>query len=257
MTGKALETRGTKITVQEKKQKRELSESRTHTQTPQNHNHRRRKMKLVWSPETASKAYIQTVQSCRVFRESGVAELVSAMAAGWNAQLIVETWSEGGVMATSVGLAVARGHTGGRHVCVVPDERSRSEYAHRMEEAGMSPEILVGEAEELMDALPGIDFMVVDSTRDNFCRVLSLAKLSNKGAVLICKNANSATTLSPSTFRWRSVLEEASRRIVRSVFLPVGKGLDIAHVSAIGCSPAKRWIKHVDQQSGEMHVIRR
>lgn len=191
-----------------------------------------------------------------------MAELVSAMAAGWNAQLIVETWSEGGVMATSVGLAVARTHTGGRHVCVVPDERSRSEYAERMGEAGMSAEIVVGEAEEVMEGLGGgIDFMVVDSTRGNFSRVLRLAKLSNKGAVLICKNVNSATNIASSSgFRWRSVLEEGSgsRRVVRSVFLPVGKGLDIAHVSAIGGgSAAKRWFKHVDQQSGEVHVIRR
>ncbi|XP_020228338.1 uncharacterized protein LOC109809435 [Cajanus cajan] len=210
-------------------------------------------MKLVWSPETASKAYIQTVQSCRVFRESGVAELVSAMAAGWKAQLIVETWSEGGAMATSVGLAVARGHTGGRHVCVVPDERSRSEYAERMAEAGMRAEMAVGEAEEVMEGLAGGDFMVVDSTRDDFSRVLGLAKLSAKGAVLICKNVNSGV----NGFGWRSVAEGASRRLVRSVFLPVGKGLDIAHVSAVGASAAKRWIKHIDQQSGEVHVIRR
>ncbi|KAH1132911.1 hypothetical protein AAZX31_05G050700 [Glycine max] len=216
-------------------------------------------MKLVWSPETASKAYIETVQSCRIFRESGVAELVSAMAAGWNAQLIVETWSEGGVMATSVGLAVARTHTGGRHVCVVPDERSRSKYAERMGEAGMSAEIVVGEAEEVMEGLAGgIDVMVVDSTRVNFSRVLRLAKLSNKGAVLISKNVNSATNSATSGFRWRSVLEEGSRRVVRSVYLPVGKGLEIAHVSAIGGgSAAKKWFKHVDQQSGEVHVIRR
>ncbi|GMP95999.1 hypothetical protein CsSME_00044836 [Camellia sinensis var. sinensis] len=45
-------------------------------------------MKLVWSPETASKAYIDTVKSCELFQESSVAELISAMAGGWNASLI-------------------------------------------------------------------------------------------------------------------------------------------------------------------------
>ncbi|XP_061348278.1 uncharacterized protein LOC133293690 [Gastrolobium bilobum] len=224
-------------------------------------------MKLVWSPETASKAYIDTVQSCKLFRESGVAELVSAMAAGWNAQLIVETWSQGGVIPTSVGLAIARRHTGGRHVCIVPDERSRLEYGERMSEAGMSPEIVVGEAEEVMDGLEGIDFMVVDSRRKEFYRVMRVAKLSSKGAVLLCKNANSRNA--PLGFKWRSLVdEEGSRRIVRSVFLPVGKGVDIAHVSAVGGNSVsttlkgghgrgKRWINYVDQQSGEVHVIRR
>lgn len=193
-----------------------------------------------------------------------MAELVSAMAAGWNAQLIVETWSQGGAIPTSVGLAIARAHTGGRHVCIVPDEGSRSEYAERMAEAGVSsPEIVVGEAEEAMDNLAGVDFLVVDGRRKDFSRVLRVAKLSSKGGVLVCKNAESRTA---SRFRWKSVVDEGSSRcVVRSVFLPVGKGLDIAHVSAVransgsaikGCG-GKRWIKHFDQRSGELHVIRR
>lgn len=202
---------------------------------------------------------------CQIFRESGVAELISAMAAGWNAQLIVETWSHGGVIPTSVGLAVARRHTGGRHVCIVPDERSRTEYEKNMAKAGMSPEILVGEPEEVMGGLVGIDFLVVDSRRKDFARVLRVAKLSGKGAVLICKNAN-CISKTGSSFIWRSVVAEGSRRLVRSVFLPVGKGLHMAHVSASGGdrSEAKvkggrghKWIKHVDQRSGDVHFIRR
>lgn len=199
-----------------------------------------------------------------------MAELISAMAAGWNTQLIVETWSQGGVIPTSVGLAVASRHTCGRHVCVVPDERSRSEYAKSMGEAGiMSPEIVVGEPEEVMGGLVDIDFLVVDSRRKDFPRVLRLAKLSGKGAVLICKNANSMISKMDSSFIWRSVVARgSSRRLVRSVFLPVGKGLHMAHFSATGgdnslkhkgtgSTHAKRWIKHVDQRSGDVHFIRR
>ncbi|KAA3460213.1 hypothetical protein E1A91_A12G238400v1 [Gossypium mustelinum] len=217
-------------------------------------------MKLVWSPETASKAYIDTVKSCELHHESGVAELVSAMAAGWNARFIVETWSQGGATATSVGLAVASSHTNGRHVSIVPDERSRLEYVEALEEAGMSPpEVIVGEPEEAMNRLNGIDFMVVDSQRRDFSRVLRLAKLSNRGAVLICKNASSKNG---SSFKWRSVIDDGSRRLVRSVFLPVGKGLDIAHIATSGGNSGsgkvqRRWIKHVDRQSGEEHVIRK
>ncbi|KAF3971782.1 hypothetical protein ACB098_06G187600 [Castanea mollissima] len=223
-------------------------------------------MKLVWSPETASKAYIDTVKFCELYQESGVAELVSAMAAGWNANFIVETWSKGSIMATSIGLAVASRHTGGRHVCIVTDEQSRLEYVEGMVEAGMSPEIIVGEAEEVMDELSGIDFMLVDCTRKDFTRILRLAKLSSRGAVLACKNASSLRTA--STFKWRSVLDGngngGSLRLVRSVFLPVGMGLDIAHVAASGnggnsgsSSGSVKWIKHVDQRSGEEHVIRK
>jgi hypothetical protein len=216
-------------------------------------------MKLVWSPETASKAYIDTVKSCELICESSVAELVSAMAAGWNARLIVETWSQGGTTTTSIGLAVASRHTGGRHVCVVPNQDSRLEYTKSMEKAGMSPEVVVGESEEVMVGLIGIDFLVVDSKHNYFDRILRVAKLGHQGAVLVCKNANRRVA---SDFRWRSVVDGVSRRIVRSVFLPVGKGLDIAHVATSGESLGSgkgenRWFKHFDRQSGEEYVIRK
>uniref|UniRef100_A0A7C8ZZ52 Uncharacterized protein n=1 Tax=Opuntia streptacantha TaxID=393608 RepID=A0A7C8ZZ52_OPUST len=212
-------------------------------------------MKLVWSPETASKAYIDTVKSCELYQESGVAELISAMAAGWNAKLIVEAWAQGGGATTSVGLAIAGGHTSGRYVCIAPDEHSRSEYASAMATAGASPEILVGEPEEVMAELDGIDFLVVDGRRQDFARFLRAAKLSHRGAVLVCKNA------AAEACRWRGVAEGGKYRVVRTAFLPVGQGLDIAHVAASGASgsskPTKwKWVKHIDQRSGEEHVIR-
>ncbi|CAN4077892.1 unnamed protein product [Withania somnifera] len=219
-------------------------------------------MKLVWSPEKASKAYIDTVKSCEIFQESSVAELISAMAAGWNAQMIVETWSKGGVTATSIGLAVASHHSGGKHICVVPDELSRTEYLQAMQRAGMSPEVIVSEPEKAMNGLTGIDFLVVDCRRDDFGRILGVAKLGQRGAVLICKNASSRVLV--SDFRWKSVLAGKSR-IVRSVFLPVGKGLDIVHVGATVSGGGNggsgkmesRWIRRVDRESGEEFVIRK
>ncbi|KAK6137676.1 hypothetical protein DH2020_028602 [Rehmannia glutinosa] len=218
-------------------------------------------MKLVWSPETASKAYIDTVKTCGLSNESGVAELVSAMAAGWNAKLVVETWSQGGPTATSVGLAVATHHTGGKHICVVPDESSKSEYVAAVRKHGQQPaDVMVGPPEKAVEGLEGIDFLVVDCRRNDFARILSVAKLGHRGAVLMCKNASSRAA---SDFRWRSVIGGKSR-IVRSVFLLVGKGLDIAHVGARGGGGGEgggegqsRWIKHIDQQSGEEFVIRK
>ncbi|KAL0331389.1 UNVERIFIED_CONTAM: hypothetical protein Sangu_1684400 [Sesamum angustifolium] len=193
-------------------------------------------MKLVWSPETASKAYIDTVRSCEVSQGSSVAELVSAMAAGWNTQLVVETWSKGGAVATSIGLAVATRHTGGRHICVVPDEESRSEYVDAMRKSGQqAEEVVVGQPEVAVEGLEGIDFLVVDGTRNDFVRILRVAKLGHRGAVLVCKNASSRAA---SDFRWRSVLDRKSR-IVRSVLLPVGQGLDIAHIGARGETKAR------------------
>ncbi|XVF22721.1 hypothetical protein REPUB_Repub12eG0195200 [Reevesia pubescens] len=215
-------------------------------------------MKLVWSPETASKAYIDTVKSCKNFEESDVAEFLSAMAAGWNSKLIVESWSYGGPIATSIGLAIAAHHTCGRHLCIVPDERSRSGFIKAMQEAGISSTVvIVGEAEEVMEGLEGVDFLVVDSKLKGFARVLRFAKLGQKGAVLACKNACHRAI---SGFRWHGVLERGTP-VVRSVLLPVGQGLDIAHIGANGGGmgskkASNRWIKLFDQQSGEEHVFR-
>ncbi|TKY63729.1 hypothetical protein E2542_SST13611 [Spatholobus suberectus] len=179
-------------------------------------------MKLVWSPETALKAYMDTVQSCEKFKESGVAELLSAMAAGWNTKFIVESWSYGGPVAASVGLAVAARNTGARHVCIVPDERSRVQYTKALAEMGVSPppEVVAGEAESAVARLEGLDFLVVDCKLREFARVLRVAKVSPRGAVLACKNAWQRTFR--GGFRWSAVLQRGMR-VVRSVFLPVGR----------------------------------
>jgi len=184
------------------------------------------------------------------------------MAAGWNAKLIVETWSHGSVIPTSVGLAIAAGHTSARHVCIVPDERSRSAYVAAVSSAvgggDISSEVLVGSPEEVMPELDEVDFLVVDGCRRDFGRVLRLAKLSHRGAVLVCKNAEAKA----ASFRWKTVVDGSKYRVVRTAFLPVGQGLDIAHVAASGGSSSssksgkRKWIKHVDRSSGEEHVIR-
>lgn len=180
------------------------------------------------------------------------------MAAGWSSTLIVETWTYGSPIATSIGLAVAAYHTCGRHVCIVPDERSRTEYVKSMQGAGMTrTEVIVGKAEEVMTELTGVDFLVVDCKQRDFVRVLRFVQLSHKGAVLVRKNAYQSAL---SGFGWHGVLKKGTR-VVRSVFLPVGKGLDIVNIgSSEGGTNSKRsprrWIRCVDQKSGEEHVFR-
>lgn len=216
-------------------------------------------MKSSWCAETASAAYIETVKAIKQgrFHESGVAELLSAMAAGYKAQVIVEAWARGSDVATSVALAIASRHSGGRHVCVVPDERLRLEYMDTTRQAGVAPEVVVGEAEEAMGAIPGVDFVVVDCRRKDFAKVLRSANVSHRGAVMVCRSASARGV---QGFRWRAVVGIGTR-VVRSVYLPVGKGVEIAQVktgvpmeSSVNGS---RWIKHVDRETGEEHVFRR
>ncbi|XP_019255172.1 PREDICTED: uncharacterized protein LOC109233763 [Nicotiana attenuata] len=220
-------------------------------------------MKLIWSPETASKAYLDTLQTCGISRKSSGAEFLSAMAGGYNAKLTVEAWKSGDSITTSISLAIAAKHSHGRYVCVVPDESSRLEYVGAMQNSGTSlPEMMVGEAEEVMERLNGIDFLIVDEGRKDFTRVFKSAKLGHRGAILVSKNGSkSKIESSTSTFSWDGVLDRKVC-VVRSVTLPFGNGLEIAYIASKDGNKktrkyVKRWIRHVDRNSGEEHVIRR
>ncbi|KAJ8650086.1 hypothetical protein MRB53_003109 [Persea americana] len=219
-------------------------------------------MKTIWCADSASKAYIETIKSVKPshfpsltssFEESNVAELLSAMAAGSKSQMIVEAWASGTDVATSIGLSIASIHTRGKHVCVVPDERSRLEYLDAVCEAGVvsPPDVVVGEAEEVMGGLPAVDFLVVDCWRKDYAKVLRCANVSQRGAVLVCKNASPRAV---PTFRWLNVIGSGAR-VVRSAFLPVGKGLEMAQVS-LGLGNKNRWIRHIDRRTGEEHLFR-
>lgn len=99
---------------------------------------------------------------------------------------------------------------------------------------------------------------MVDCRRNDFGGILTAARLGGRGAVVVCKNASS--TAAAGDMRWR---HQGKVRIVRSVFLPVGNGLHIAHVGAAdggGAASGKgrsRWIRHIDWRSGEEIVFRR
>ncbi|KAJ0970978.1 hypothetical protein J5N97_018937 [Dioscorea zingiberensis] len=203
----------------------------------------------------ASKAYIAAVKALaeKEIEDMNVAELVSAMAGGWRAEHIVEAWSSG--VATSLGLATAAVHTGGKRVCVVPDERSRAEYERAMEQAGATPaEVVVGEGEERVGELEGVDFMVVDMRRRDAARVLRGARPGARGMVVVCKSASGKNG-------GAARMMGTGTRVVRAAFLPIGGGLEILHVG-VGKGPGLkggcgRWIRRVDHDTGELHVFRR
>ncbi|KAJ0836945.1 hypothetical protein HanRHA438_Chr16g0772671 [Helianthus annuus] len=218
------------------------------------------KMKLVWSPETASKAYIDTVKTCKKLKESDHVELISAMAGGWKPRMIVEAWSSGSNITTSIGLGIAARHLGARYVCIVQNKRSKLEYEAAAKDHGSPiPELMVGEAKDVMARLPEeVEFMVVDGGRKDLYELFGLAKLSHRGAVLLCTNGKPRFTVG---FRWNLVIKD-NYRLVRSAIIPVGQGLYIAYVKKNRESEkssfrnSSRWITRIDQKTGEEHVFR-
>jgi hypothetical protein len=209
------------------------------------------------------------IDGVRVLADHGgpaeVAELVSAMAGGWNAQLIVEApyvpseasssssssdASTQSPAATSLALAVAAHSTGGRYACVLPDAG-----------ALQPPALVVRDAEAAMAQLEGVDLLVVDARRRDAAAVLCAARPGPRGMVVVRhgdSRRRGATALAASM--------GAGTRVVRSVYLPIGKGVEVLHVG-VGRGPSlqtgrsggagRRWIRHFNHDTGEEHVFRR
>ncbi|KAL9249370.1 hypothetical protein AKJ16_DCAP01673 [Drosera capensis] len=196
-------------------------------------------MQRVWSPELASKAYIDIIKTCGLDQEFGVAELISAMASGWNSKLIVSTWTKGDPLTTSIALEIASHHTGGRHVCVVPDEESKSVYTHAMTSGGgvATAEVIVAVEDMMAKIQRGMDFVVMDGKNTELQKTIGAARLCDKGAVLVRKNAGAEG----GGACWRFLVEDG-HRVVRTAFLPIRGGLDIAYVGR-GCSGRRGWLR--------------
>nr|XP_029116869.1 uncharacterized protein LOC105032532 [Elaeis guineensis] len=133
-------------------------------------------MKLVWCSEIASKAYIDVVKvlADRELKETNVAELA---------------WEHDDGAATSLGLEAAARHTRGQHVCIVPNKRLAAEYEEVMRRAGLllvEWGVVVGEGEEVMGELEGVDFMVVEWQSRDAAKVL---RVGSRGMVVVRKGA--------------------------------------------------------------------
>ncbi|XP_076937026.1 uncharacterized protein LOC143604431 [Bidens hawaiensis] len=188
-------------------------------------------------------------------------ELISAMAGGWKPRLIVEAWSRGSNITTSIGLSIAARHQSSRYVCIVPNQRAKLEFETLLKDRDSPmPELVVGEAKDVMAILPEVEFMVVDAKRKDMYELFRLAKLSHRGAVLLCTNGNHRFG---AGFGWDLVVGKKSR-LVRSSVIPVGQGLYIAYARK-KCESEKillrngsrwMWITRIDQKTGEEHIFR-
>uniref|UniRef100_A0A0D9VFN5 Uncharacterized protein n=1 Tax=Leersia perrieri TaxID=77586 RepID=A0A0D9VFN5_9ORYZ len=220
-------------------------------------------MKLVWCPEMASKAYIDGVRALADHDDvasagaADVAELVSALAGGWNASLVVEApdYAATTSPATSLALAAAARRTGARYALVLPDGDAAA-YG------GGDAEVVVGEADEAMAGLHGVDLLVVDARRRDAAAVLRSARPGARGMVVVRHGGGRQR----KDYLATAASMAAGTRVVRSVYLPIGKGVEVLHVG-VGKGPSlqsrraarstSRWIRHVDHDTGEEHVFRR
>ncbi|KAK6250474.1 Protein of unknown function DUF1442 - like 5 [Theobroma cacao] len=202
-----------------------------------------------WSAENATKAYLKTLKMGQKAKEPNVAEFVSALAAGNNAQLMVVAYATA-ANSTAFALVAAASQTGGHVVCIVPGIEELQLSKKILGYDASHVEFVVGEAQNLLlSHYREADFVLIDCNLENHEGILRAVEAGTKrnGAVVVGYNALTKGS-------WRSSGS-------RTQLLPIGEGLLVTRIAAkakIDCGFEKRshWVVKVDKCTGEEHVFR-
>ncbi|XP_021748641.1 uncharacterized protein LOC110714438 [Chenopodium quinoa] len=208
-----------------------------------------------WSAENATRAYLRTIKMGKRGKEPDVAEFISALAGGNNAQFMVEVC--GSIAGpTTLGLVAAAQQTGGRVVCILPGstelQASKSQLSRYLDHV----EFVIGDPLDLLtNQFKSADFVTIDCNIDGHEVIFKTAqkeRIQGKGGALVV--GYNAQHLVPSCNE------------LGGHFLPIGEGLLISKVpknhgirdyNGNGLNTKRsKWVVKVDKCTGEEHVFR-
>lgn len=181
-------------------------------------------------------------------KEPDVAEFISAIAAGNNAQLMVIA-SASIAGSTTLALVAAAHQTGGRVIYILPDSKGLDASKNVVGHYVNSIEFVIGDAKGLLlDDCKGADFVLIDCDIDDHNGVFLAALKGTKpnGALIVGYNAFHKGS-------WQSEFN--------THFLPIGEGLlvtrtRIASKKVDNGQRKSHWIAKVNKWTGEEHVFR-
>lgn len=196
--------------------------------------------------------------------EPDVAEFISAIAAGNDAQLMVVTCGEDTSPTTLLALVAAAHQTGGRVVCIFRGLRELQSFIQALDQDTTNLiEFVVGDAERLiLEGYKDADFVLNDCKLNNHEAILRAMQMNSgnkcKGAIVLGCNA----FCSSSSWEWAGV---------RTQLLPIGEGLLVTRIAGANemrervmrggvgrgsFGRKSKWVVKVDQHTGEEHVFR-
>ena len=203
-------------------------------------------------------------------------ELISALAAGMNAQLIVEVSSAPST--TTIALAAAARQTCGRLVCIFPAKPDTLQADSSMQEFGLedTTEFVIGEANELLPSYKNVEFCLIDCklTQDCSASLFQLLNINPSLAVVVANNLLDRTTTGAYDRTFKKIPG------AKSITLPIGKGIEVTRIGTYNSSSSQtqnkgiitdsrctshafrgnnkksKWIVHIDERTGEEHVFR-
>lgn len=154
--------------------------------------------------------------------EPDSAEFVCALAAGLRATRLVEVGGSSGL--STIALAAAARRTGGRLVSIEIEPERQAEAKATIARLGLdgSVHFVTGDAGAVLPGLPPAGFALLDCEKDDYVRFFDLLRL-DPGAVVVADNI-----LSHSLTDY--VAHVRARPGVRSMTLPIGKGLEVSRL---------------------------
>lgn len=186
-------------------------------------------------------------------KEPDIAEFISALAAGNNAQLMVMACA-GIVGSTALALVAAAHQTGGLVVCILPTPNGLEASKNALRPHSNCVEFVVGEAKTLLLDYKAADFVLIDCDIHEPKEVFLAAQ---KGA-----EPNRALIVGYNALHRGSWQSDE----LKTHFLPIGEGLLVTRTT---CSTSafdnklcgtgnkrSHWVVKVDKCTGEEHVFR-
>ncbi|KAK8504096.1 hypothetical protein V6N13_132080 [Hibiscus sabdariffa] len=211
-------------------------------------------MARCWSAENATKAYLRALNMGRRGKEPDVAEFISAIAAGNNAQFMVMACANV-AGSTALALVAAAHQTGGRVVCILNslDHYEASKCA--LGNYGDCITFVIGDAKKLLNDYKTADFVLIDCNITDHKTVLKAAQDGAKhggGALIVGYNALQKGPAGCSSIDG-----------FKTYFLPIGEGLLVIRKGehkkgddGVNSRKRSRWVVKIDKWTGEEHVFR-
>ncbi|CAI8591447.1 unnamed protein product [Vicia faba] len=114
-----------------------------------------------WSAENATKAFLSTLKMDQKAKEPSVAEYISALAAGNNAQLMVVACAAAADL-TTFALIAAANQTNGNVICIVPNNEDLLASKYFLGEYSNKVKFMIGKEAQELDVLNKADFVAID-----------------------------------------------------------------------------------------------
>ncbi|OMO89130.1 hypothetical protein CCACVL1_07997 [Corchorus capsularis] len=206
---------------------------------------------MEWSPQDAMKAYLQTLHLNKVVsygdnrletRKSSVIEpkcmeLISALAAGKRAKLIVEITTQG-ITPLTVALGVAAKQSGGQLICIVVGNgkgKGKRNYYYNYSIKAKALEhaiklVVAGNPCEFLMQLKKIDFAVIDCKFEDYLKLFTNLDVNLTSSTVIVRNVDQYQRNKGGTVSYGQAVKRSKG--IGSVTLPIGDGIELTRIGS-------------------------